>query len=98
MAITSVTRFKGGNRDAFVATAKKAKAIFEQAGGEFQVAQIYSGSDVGQWVAMIAFPDWEAYGKAMKTLSGNAAYLTMMAELGAVSPATDRTFIVGIDL
>jgi hypothetical protein len=98
MAVTSLTRFSGGNRDAFVATAKKAKTIFEQAGGEFQVGQIYSGSDIGQWVAMIRFPDWEAYGKAMKVLSSDAAYLKMMAELGAVSPATDRTFIVGIDL
>ena len=75
MSVTSVTRFNGGNRDAFMAAAKKAKAIFENVGGEFQVGQLYSGPDIGQWVATIRFADWEDYGAAMKALSSNAEYL-----------------------
>ena len=98
MAITSFTRFAGGNRDGFIAAARRAKALFEQAGGEFEVGQIYSGPDIGQWVAMIRFPDWAAYGSAMTALSGDAAYLRMMAELGAANPPTDRMFMVGLDL
>ena len=98
MAVTSITRFNGGSRDQFVAVAKTAKAIFAPTGGDFQVAQIYSGPNVGQWVAFIRYSNWEAYGTAMTALGSDPAYQKMMAALAAITQPTDRTFILDIDL
>jgi hypothetical protein len=98
MTLTSVTRFSGGNRDSFLVTAKKAKEIFQRAGGDFRLGQIYSGPHIGNWVALLSFPDWGAYGAAMKSLSIDPEYQKMMAEVGSISQAVDRTFIMGVDV
>ncbi|MGO8865674.1 MAG: hypothetical protein ACLQME_04150 [Alphaproteobacteria bacterium] len=98
MTVTSVTRFSGGNRDSFLATAKKAKEIFERAGDDFRLGQIYSSPHIGNWVALLSFQDWGAYGAAMKSLSSDPEYQKMMAEVGSISQAVDRTFIIGVDV
>jgi hypothetical protein len=98
MTVTSVTTFSGGNRDSFLATAKKAKEIFQRAGGDFRLGQIYSGSQLGNWVAVLSFPDWAAYGAAMQSLSSDLEFQKMMAEVGSISQPVDRTFIVEVDL
>jgi hypothetical protein len=98
MTVTSVTRFSGGNRDSILVTAKKAKEIFQRVGGDFRLGQIYSGSHIGNWVAVLSFPDWGACGAAMKSLSSDPEYQKMMAELGSISQAVDRTFVLGVDV
>lgn len=58
MAVTSLTRWKGGKPDAIIAAAKKAKAIHEKAGAEyFRLGKIHSGTSTAQWVVAIRHPD-----------------------------------------
>lgn len=42
--------------------------------------------------------DWGAYFAAMKSLSSDPEYQKMMAEVGSISQAVDRTFIIGVDV
>ena len=99
MAVVSHTRWSGGNRDAIVAAAKKAKTIHEKAGAEFlRLGQIQTGPHAGQWLVTVRHTDWETYGKAMQTLAGNAAWQKLLAEVGAMSQLIDRTVVVSIDL
>lgn len=95
--ITSMTRFSGGTRADYIAAAKKAKPIFEKVGGQFEAAQVYTGPHTGQWVAIIRFRDWEAYGNAMTRLGGDPEYQSMMAELGKFTTGADRTILMGVD-
>jgi hypothetical protein len=98
MAVTQLTRWTGGNRDAVVAAAKKAKPSIEKLGGEFRLGQIHTGPYSGQWVTSQRFPDWETYGKAQQAMASDAAFQRMLAEVMATNPMTSRTVIAGIDL
>ena len=99
MAITVLTRFSGGNRDAMIALAKQAKPIVEQAGAEFfRLSQIYTGQWAGQLAVASRYPDWATYGQAQQALAGNAAYQALLAEANAISHLEGRTILTSIDL
>jgi hypothetical protein len=98
MAVTQLTRWTGGNRDAVVTLGIRAKALAAKVGGEYRVGQIHTGPYSGQWVTSQRFPDWETYGKAQQAMASDAALQKMVAEVMATNPMTSRTLIVGIDL
>ncbi len=47
MAVTVVNRFSGGDREKFLANAKKAKPMFEKLGADFRVGHIFTGPHAG---------------------------------------------------
>lgn len=100
MTVTLLTRLSGGDRDKFIARAKKLKPIFEMLGAEVRVGQIFTGPHAGQWVGTARFADWESYGRAAQALGSDPAYRQMVAEnfLDQTFKLEDRTFIDGIDL
>ena len=80
MAVTQLTRWSGGNRDAVVALGKQAKAIFAKLGGEYRAGQIHTGPHAGQWLTSVRYPDWETYGKAQRALVSDTAAQKLMAD------------------
>lgn len=98
MAVLSQTRFSGGDREAFIEVARRAKDIFGGAGLEFEVGQLYTGPHTGQWVALLRASDWESYGKAMNVLAADPSSRAMMGDLGKLTREPDRTFVVTIDI
>jgi hypothetical protein len=98
MAVVSLSRWSGGNREKFIASAKKAKPILEKLGAEVRVGQISTGPHTGQWMATARFADWESYGKAVQGLTSDPAYLKMVEEMAATFKLEDRTIITSIDL
>jgi hypothetical protein len=98
MAVTVVTRFSGGDREKFLAIAKKAKPIFEKLGADVRVGHIFTGPHAGQWVATARYADWESFGKAAELIMRDAAYHQLVAEMMASFKLEDRTIISAIDL
>lgn len=99
MAITVLTQFSGGNRDAMIGLAKQAKPIFEQVGAEFfRLNQVYAGQWAGQFVVATRYPDWATYGKAQHALAGNAAFQALQAEVMAISHLEGRGVLTSIDI
>jgi hypothetical protein len=98
MAVTQLTRWSGGNRDALVPLGKQAKAIQEKLGGEFRLGQIHTGPHAGQWLTSVRYPDWETYGKAQQALASDTAFQKLMADALATAQVADRAVIVGIDI
>jgi hypothetical protein len=98
MVVTQMTRWTGGNRDAVVAAAKKAKPHVEKAGGELLLGQIHTGPHAGQWLTAARYPNWEIFGKAAQTLAGDAAYQKLLAGVSETNPIAGRVILVGVDL
>jgi hypothetical protein len=98
MAVTVVNRFSGGDREKFLANAKKAKPMFEKLGADVRVGHIFTGPHAGQWVATARYADWESFGKAAQVLTSDSTYQKMVAEMMASFKLEDRTIIASIDL
>jgi hypothetical protein len=98
MAVAVLSRWSGGDREKFTATAKKAKPILEKVGAEVRAGIIYTGPHAGQWVTTSRYPDWESYGKAMQSLTSDPTAQKMLAEMTAAFKLESRTVISGIDL
>ncbi len=98
MAVAVVNRWSGGDREKFIANAKKAKPMFEKLGAEVRVGQIFTGPHAGQWVTTARFADWESYGKAGQVVTSDPTYQKLLAEMAATFKLEDRTIIAGIDL
>jgi hypothetical protein len=98
MAVAVLSRWSGGDREKFIANAKKAKPIFEKVGAEVRAGQIFTGPHTGQWITTARYADWESYGKAVQTLSSDPNAQKMLAEMTATFKLESRTIIAGIDL
>ena len=98
MAVAVLSRWSGGDREKFIANAKKAKPMFEKLGAEIRVGQIFTGPHAGQWVATARYADWETFGKSAQVLTSDPTYHKMVAEMMATFKLESRTIIAGIDL
>ena len=56
MAVAVLSRWSGGDREKFIASAKKYKPILEKLGVEVRAGQISTGPHAGQWVRRLALP------------------------------------------
>jgi hypothetical protein len=97
MAVPVLSRWSGGDREKFIAFAKKAKPIFEKLGAEVRVGQIFIGPHAGQWVATARYADWESFGKSTQVLTSDPTDQKMLAEMMATFKLDDRSIIAGID-
>ena len=68
MAVAVLSRWSGGDREKFIASAKKYKPILEQLEAEVRAGQISTGPHAGQWVTTARFADWESFGKGVQWL------------------------------
>ena len=98
MAVAVLSRWSGGDREKFIASAKKVKPILEKLGAEVRAGQISTGPHAGQWVTTARFADWESYGKGIQGLLSDPAYLKLVAEMAETFKLENRTIINGIDL
>ena len=98
MAVAVLSRMSGGDREKFIASAKKVKPILEKLGAEVRAGQISTGPHAGQWVTTARFADWESFGKGVQGLLSDPAYLKIVAEMAGTFKLENRTIINGIDL
>jgi len=63
-----------------------------------QVANCTVGTYAGQIFTVLTFRDWEAYGKAMQGLAGDAEYQSRYAEASKVFELQGRALMVAEDL
>jgi hypothetical protein len=77
---------------------RKAKALFQKNGAEFEVNRIFSGTNAGQFMTSIRFVDWERFGRAMYALSRDAEFQDAVAEANRVGELRERNIVVTIDL
>ena len=99
MTISSVTYWKGGEDETVVAVARRAKAILTRHGAiAHDLSIVHAGPDVGQWVLMTTYKDWESFGKAMQKLAQDAEFHALLAEMTAISQPTAHQIIANIHL
>ncbi len=98
MTVSIVTYRKGGKREVVAAVAAKGKAVFERHGAErFQLNQVISGADPGQWAMLINFKDWASFGTVMQAVNADAAFHAYMAEMEAASELVSRRILNSVD-
>ena len=61
----SIVSLERGDREKFIASAKRVKAILEKLGAEVRAGRISTGPQAGQWVTTARFADWESFGKGV---------------------------------
>ena len=98
MAVAVLSRWSGGDREKFIASAKKYKPILEKIGAEVRAGQISTGPHAGQWVTTARFADWESFGKGVQWLLNDPGYLKLVSEMAETFKLENRTIITGIDL
>ena len=99
MAVTMVTYRKGGNHDAMVAATRKLKDVLAKHGADsVGLNQVAAGPDPGQWVILIGFANWEAFGKTVQSALNDPAGGEAVAGLDAISEVVSRRVVAGIDL
>jgi len=73
MAIVAVSRWKGNLQD--ISLAKEIAPVLKRAGAvSVRLGNCHAGAYAGQIFGVITYADWEAYGKAMQALAGDAEY------------------------
>jgi hypothetical protein len=98
MAVAVLSRWSGGDREKFIASAKKYKPILEKLEAEVRAGQISTGPHAGQWVTTARFADWESFGKGVQWLLNDPGYLKLVGEMAETFKLENRTIITGIDL
>jgi hypothetical protein len=99
MSVSVVTYRKGGTHETVTAAARKLKAFTEKHGaGQLVVNSVIAGSDVGHWAFVITFADWEAFGKSMKTTSGDPEFAQVISGLDAAAELVSRRIVTSVDL
>jgi hypothetical protein len=98
MAVAVLSRWSGGDREKFIASAKKYKSILETLEAEVRAGQIATGPHAGQWVTTARFADWESFGKGVQWLLNDPSYLKLVEEMAETFKLENRTIITGIDL
>jgi hypothetical protein len=99
VSVSVVTHRKEGTREAVTAAARKLKVFAEKHGAEQLVVNSVSvGSDAGQWVFVLTFADWEAFGKSMKSASSDPELAQVLSGLDAAAELVSRRILVSVDL
>jgi hypothetical protein len=98
MAVAALSRWSGGDRERFIASAKRVKPILEKLGAEVRAGQISTGPHAGQWVTTARFAEWESFGKGVQGLLNDHSYLKIVREMEETVKLENRTIITGIEL
>jgi hypothetical protein len=99
MAVTQLSRFKGGKPEDMIAAARKAKVAWEKQGAdEFRLGRLHTGAWSGDWVVAIRFKDFAAYARAAETLAKDPEYQQLMSHVTGMSELMGRNIIMGVDL
>jgi len=97
MAIVAVSRWKGNLQD--ISLAKEIAPVLKRAGAvSVRLGNCHAGAYAGQIFGVITYADWEAYGKAMQALAGDAEYQRIYGELTKTFELQERFVSVIEDL
>ena len=99
MSVTTLVRYKGGKPEEMVSIGKTAKPILEKHGAEYvRLGRFHTGNYAGEWLAVIRYPNWAAYGKAQEGMATDQEYQKVLAHLLSLVEMTGREVIVGYDI
>jgi uncharacterized protein DUF6854 len=97
MAIVSVSRWKGDAQD--ISLVREIAPVLKRHGAvSVRFGSCHAGTYAGQLFAVLTFPDWAAYGKAMHDLAGDADYLRIYGEATKAFELQERLISVIEDL
>jgi hypothetical protein len=74
------------------------KPIFEKHGVKFEIGQIFSGENAGEYIAVVCYHDWERFGRAMYAMAKDADYQEIMAEAYRMCELRSRRVVITMDL
>ena len=106
MTVMDINRYQGGSNDEVVPLVKEWKKFFEIAGVKsVTLTKIYSGPNVGDWLFIIQYEDWIAYGKcrsAMDALYRESAEFRDLSDrtmkMQNIHKMVEKTVVVGVDI
>jgi hypothetical protein len=99
MAINLVTHRKGGKSEEVIAASKQLKTVVMKHGAEdLQLFTEIAGPGAGQWVVVIRFKDWEAYGRALAGTTSDPQAMAALGALESLSEITGRRLVAGVEL
>jgi hypothetical protein len=100
--ITQLTRFRAkanGAPEDLVKNAKQAKAHWEKHGAEYVgFSRFHTGPWAGEWLFVVRFPSWTAFGKAQEETAKDAAFQKLLAHVLTTADMMGRTVLTGVDL
>jgi hypothetical protein len=91
-----VVHYEGGKANEILALANKAKPIHAKYKGEFRIGRTYAGPDPGSYVVTVAYPDFEAFGRAMMGLHEDPEYHSLLAEVEKITKLEGRRIIMDL--
>jgi len=98
MPITVVSRWTGKKEDV-LRNAGRAKPIVLRLGAEdYQVAQITTGREAGQWIIVVRYRDWPSYAQTAQAMARDEEYQRMLAEGLLTTVLQERNMYVGCDV
>jgi hypothetical protein len=78
---------------------RESRTLFQKYGAtSFNACQIQSGRDAGQYLTVVTFPNWEAYGTAMNNIEQDDSYRKLQNDVQQVATLSERTIISEIAL
>jgi len=96
MTVVAVSRWKGDFQN--IGVAREIAPLLRKHGVlSVQVANCTVGTYAGQIFTVLTFHDWEAYGKAMQGLAGDAEYQGRYAEASKLFELQARALMVAED-
>ena len=98
MAITTVTRWKGNREDALRIGKQVAPILKNHGATVMRLGYCHSGEYTGQHLAIINFPDWATYGRAMQAASEDREYQSLFAEAMKLAELQERAIFITEDL
>lgn len=99
MSITAFSRWKGGNPAEIIAAAKLAREFMMKHGAQsVRLSRFHHGQFLGDWLVIVRYVDWAAYGKGMDGLSKDAAYQALVAKVSGMAQMVGRSILTDHDI
>jgi hypothetical protein len=80
LVITATSRWKGNREDALRIGKQIAPILKNHGATAMRLGYCYSGEYTGQLLAVVNFPDWATYGRAMQAISEDSQYQGLLSE------------------
>ena len=102
MPVVVMNRYIGGTPSEVVPIVKEWKEIMERNGaGSVSLSRFHTGPFVGQWLFVVRYSDWAAYGRwqdAQSALAEDTKFKELLERTQKIHEVTERIITVEIDI
>ena len=98
MTLSAISHYRGGSADQVTPLAQTLKAIYLKYGVGYRLSRFQTGSNEGDWLAIVTYADATAYEKARALFSEDQELQQVFTEIAKFAKRISREMVVDLAL